>query len=629
MISKARWVATTASLTPVQRGLFLLGIYSACLAASWKFAYLLRFDFALPPEVDSQCLHLLPWVVAVKLLLLIASRQFATLLSYFSLPDAQRIFGSMLLAATGGYLAHRFGNEIYAPPRAVVLSDFVLSFSLLAGFRVLLRMLRERFQRNRLAAATRRVGIIGAGDVGAGLVKDFIARPGLGMEVIALGDDASSKWGTSLHGAPVIGTPEYLISQVAKLEIDEIVIAMPSAPAKRIRELVVLLSAQRIPFERVPSMEQLVNGNVRVSQLRPVELEDLLGREPVNLQVDRIRHLLAGKIVMVTGAGGSIGSELCLQIHRYIPRLLILIERCEVQLFQIEQSLHQQGAGTEFVPLVADILDEVRMRNLFARYRPQIVFHAAAHKHVPLMEHQPAEAFQNNTIGSARLADIAIEFGAERFVQVSTDKAIKPTNVMGATKRMAELYLLSLAERQSATRFVAVRFGNVLGSSGSVIPTFKRQIAAGGPVTVTHPEMTRYFMTVHEAVGLVLQSAAQAMGGEVYVLNMGNPIKIVDVARQLIQLSGFEPNGDIEIKFTGLRPGEKLYEELNLDSENMAATEHPLVMRFVGRPPRPVADLKVFLDELRLRADGLSDDDLKVEFQRLVPEYKPYLGPPH
>lgn len=622
-----RRVAALSGLTTVQRGIFLLTLYSACLTASWKFAYLLRFDFSIPPEVEGQFLRLLPWVLTGKLLLLIASRQFATLLSYFSLPDAQRIFGAMLVAAGGGYVAHRFGGEFYSPPRSVVLSDFILSFSLLAGLRLSLRMFRERFQRGGPALSTllRRVGIIGAGDVGASLVKDFLTRPMLGMKPVALGDDNKTKWQTSLHGVPVVGSPEFLIVNAARLEIDELVIAMPSAPVKRVRELVTLLTAHRLKFEQVPSMEQLVNGNVRVSQLRPVELEDLLGRETVNLQVDRIRHLLGGKVVLITGAGGSIGSELCQQIHRYAPKLMILVEQCEAQLFLIEQKLREQGAGAEILPLVADILDQRRVRAIFARHRPQVVFHAAAHKHVPLMEHQPAEAFQNNTIGSARLADYAVEFQVERFVQISTDKAINPTNVMGVTKRMAELYLLAVAEQDPGTRFVAVRFGNVLGSSGSVIPTFKRQIACGGPVTVTHPDVTRYFMTVQEAVGLVLQSSAQAEGGEIYVLDMGSPIKIVEVAKQLIALSGFEPNVDIEIKFVGLRPGEKLYEELNLDSENMIPTAHPRVMRFTG-PSGNLASVRSFLDDLQNRASDYEPDALKQEFRKLVPEYKPYLG---
>jgi FlaA1/EpsC-like NDP-sugar epimerase len=614
-------------LSPSSRAVILLALYTLCIGVSWRAAYLLRFDFALPAEVEVQSLRLMVWVIGIKLLLLISFRQFASLLSYFSLPDAQRVFFAMLLAACGGYAMHRLGTELYSPPRSVVLADFIISFTLLSALRLSLRMGRERFQRGALpdSAFTRRIGIIGAGDVGASLVKDFLARPGLGCKAVALGDDNKSKWHTSLHGVQVVGSPEYLIQNCARLEIDEVVIAMPSAPAKRVREVVGQLTAHRLKFEQVPSVQQLVNGNVRVSQLRPVELEDLLGRNSVNLQVDRIRELLTGKVVLVTGAGGSIGSELCQQIHRYGPALLLLVERCEVQLFQIEQQLHAQGAGAEFVPLVADILDQKRMKALFARYRPQIVFHAAAHKHVPLMEHQPAEAFQNNTIGSARLADMAVEFGVERFVQISTDKAINPTNVMGATKRMAELYFLAVAEQQTSTRFVAVRFGNVLGSSGSVIPTFKRQIAAGGPVTVTHPDITRYFMTVYEAVGLVLQSAAQAQGGEIYVLDMGKPMKIVDVARQLIELSGFEPNVDIEIKFTGLRPGEKLFEELNLTSENMVATAHPRVMRFVG-PSGSLVTARAFLNDLEARAPEMDPNTLKQEFQKLIPEYRPYLG---
>jgi FlaA1/EpsC-like NDP-sugar epimerase len=372
-------------------------------------------------------------------------------------------------------------------------------------------------------------------------------------------------------------------------------------------------------------MEQMVNGVVKASQIRPVQIEDLLGRERINLATDRIRGLLRGKVVLVTGAGGSIGSELCRQIVINEPELVLLVERCEVQMFQIEQELLNVGRHTQVVSLIADVLDEERMRQIFQRYHPQLVFHAAAHKHVPLMEHQPYEAFRNNTIGTKQLARIALDFGVERFVLISTDKAINPTNAMGATKRLAELFLQALqGHNGSCTKFMAVRFGNVLGSSGSVIPTFKRQIAAGGPVTVTHPEVTRYFMTVHEAVGLVLQSATQGNGGEIFVLDMGKLVKIVDVARQLIELSGLKPEIDIEIKFTGLRPGEKLFEEINYNTENMVRTEHPKIMRFTGEP-LPLEELRQGLQNILTNAADRDEDDFKREIQKLLPEYRPYL----
>ncbi len=592
-------------------------------------AYALRFDFHPEPAVVAQMWKLLWVVVVLKLLLLLLFGQFGTLLSYFSLPDAQKVAGATLCGGLIIFGIRYFSSDEWSAPRSIVLSDFVFSFFAIACIRLSLRSLRERFQRaaiTRAGAARRRVGIIGAGDVGAALVKDLLARPGLGMHAVAFADDNPQKWRTSIHGVSVLGTPEYLIAKAGLLEIEEVIIAMPRAPGKRVKEIVAQLNLRRLKFELVPSVEQLVNGHVRVSQLRAVEIEDLLRRPTVALESNRISQLIEGKIVMVTGGGGSIGSELCTQIQSYLPKQLLVIEQCEVQMFQIEQKLSSGVAGS-FLPLVADVLDQQRMSMIFARYKPQIIFHAAAHKHVPMMENQPAEALRNNTIGTMQLADLAMKFGATHFVQISTDKAINPTNVMGATKRLAELYLQSLAAQPGqATRFIAVRFGNVLGSSGSVIPTFKRQIADGGPLTVTHPDVTRYFMTVHEAVGLVLQSGCQGTGGEIFVLDMGTPMKIADVARQLIQLSGLEPDLDIKIKYIGLRPGEKLYEEINHWTENMVATSHAKIMKFTAPSCTP-CDFGSVLRKLSNDAYTMEPDVLKLELQKLVPEYSPYLPP--
>lgn len=613
-------------LTTMQRTTVLLLLYGLACVTTWWFAYLLRFDFAIEPPVMTQCVQLLPAVVLVKLVLLAAFGQFGTLLSYFGLPDVEKIFGAMLVAALGLYGARFLGDENLSVPRAIILSDFIVSFTFACGIRLALRMARERFQeRGPKGAKVRRIGIVGAGDVGALLVKDLLARPFSGMKAVGFGDDNQQKWKTNIHGVQVIGSPEALVEQAAELGIEEVVIAMPSAPAKRIREIVSLLTENELKFEIVPSMEQLVNGRVRVSQLRPVELQDLLGREPVDLDTGKIEQMFRNRVVLVTGAGGSIGSELCMQIQSYAPTLLVLVERCEVQLFTIEQRLKENIAGARIVPMVADVLDEQRIRSILNRFKPEVVFHAAAHKHVPLMEHQPAEAIHNNAYGTARLADWALEYGVDRFVQISTDKAINPTNVMGATKRLAELYLQALSSTPGIkTKFMAVRFGNVLGSSGSVVPTFKRQIAEGGPLTVTHPDVTRYFMTVQEAVGLVLQSAAQGEGGEIFVLDMGRPMKIVDVARQLIELSGLKPDVDIEIKFTGLRPGEKLYEELNHVSENMAPTHMAKIMRFISQP-RPMDEIRDQLFALHDRAGNLDADQIKLELQKIVPEYRPFV----
>jgi FlaA1/EpsC-like NDP-sugar epimerase len=486
-------------------------------------------------------------------------------------------------------------------------------------------MLREGyFNFNGTEQHHRRIGIIGAGDVGATLARDLLARRGLGMVPVAFLDDDRRKWGTSIHGITVIGPPESLPDYVNRHTLDEIIIAMPGATGRRMRAVVALLNQLRLRFEIVPSYEQLLTGRVRVSQIRPVEIQDLLGRPPVDLQADRIRELVRNRIVLVTGAGGSIGGELCRQIAAHAPRQLLLVERSEFLLFQIEQELITAGTGTTLAPLVADITSEERMRGIFQQFAPEIVFHAAAHKHVPMMERQPAEAFRNNTLGTRTLARLAVEFGVLRFVCISTDKAINPTNVMGATKRMAELYLQALQASTSRTRFMAVRFGNVLGSSGSVIPTFNRQIAAGGPVTVTHPQVRRYFMTVNEAVGLVLQSATLGTGGEIFVLDMGEPMKIVDLARQLIELSGLEPDIDIEVKFTGLRPGEKLFEELSHTLENTTPTEHPKILLLRCTPmDLPLVETRLFhLAQVSGKAAAM---DFKNAIKELVPEYQPYV----
>jgi FlaA1/EpsC-like NDP-sugar epimerase len=355
-----------------------------------------------------------------------------------------------------------------------------------------------------------------------------------------------------------------------------------------------------------------------------VEVQDLLGRQRIELETDTIRELVRDRVVLVTGAGGSIGSELCRQIASHQPRKLLLLDRSEPHVFEIEQELIGQGSGKDLEPLVTDILDPRRMEQIFSTLQPQVVFHAAAHKHVPLMERQPAEAIKNNAFGTAGLADLCLKHGVERFVLISTDKAINPTSVMGATKRLAELYLQSLnAAFPERTRFIAVRFGNVLGSSGSVIPIFQKQIAQGGPVRVTHPEMTRYFMTIPEAAMLVLQSATQGRGGEIFVLDMGNPIRIVDLARQMIELSGLKPEEDIQIQFSGVRPGEKLFEELTYQGEEFIPTIHPKIHRFVSRPPE-LSEVRRLFRELARDANRASPDDFRRRLQQALPEYRAF-----
>ncbi len=611
----------------VLRQAYLLAAYSAGLSISLWLAFQLRFDFAVAPEFLVHFDWMLVSLVAVKLILLLALGQFGSLLSYFGFHDLGKILAVCALSAALALGVWFVVGVPYAPPRAVIVTDLLISFLFLCGFRLSLRLLREGyFDRHSNTVGHKRIAVIGAGDVGASLVRDFQMRRGLGMSPMAFFDDDRTKWGTSIHGILVQGGPDTLPDYLQRQSLDEVIIAMPGAAGRRIREVVALLNKLHLRFEIVPSYQQLVTGKVRVSQIRPVEFQDLLGREPVNLQTSRIQELVAKQVVMVTGAGGSIGSELCRQIAALGPRELLLIERSEFLLFQIEQELKQIGYGSEIVPLVADLLDAGRMEWIFQRFTPAVVFHAAAHKHVPMMENQPAEAFRNNCLGTRQLTELALAHRVDRFVLISTDKAINPTNVMGATKRIAELYLQALQQQGGGhTKFMAVRFGNVLGSSGSVIPTFKRQIESGGPVTVTHPEVTRYFMTVNEAVGLVLQSATLGQGGEIFVLDMGQPMKIVDVARQLIELSGLQPDADIEIKFTGLRPGEKLFEELNHNTENHIPTEHPRIMRFVSQP-ESLSQLRQDLS--KLEQDGATKDPagLKQALKKIVPEYQPFLG---
>jgi FlaA1/EpsC-like NDP-sugar epimerase len=546
-------------------------------------------------------------------------------MTYFSIPDLLQ-----LIWATGGssavmLLPRLLNFHDLVLPRGVLLTDFMLTLGGLCVARLGTRLYRERISMGRKTPAAgpqQRIVIVGAGDAGATLAKEFINAPSRGFKPVFFLDDDVSKHGKLVHGVPVLGPPEAIATSRELSTLSKAVIAMPSASAKRVREVVLLLSAQGLKVETLPAIEELASGRVRASRIRPVEVQDLLGRDAVNLDSAGIRGLVTGKVVMVTGAGGSIGAELCRQIAALNPKRLLMVEQAEGSLFLIEQELNESALGALAVPLVADILDAGRMEHIFARYRPEIVFHAAAHKHVFMMERQPAEAVRNNVLGTRHLARLAAAHGVAAFVLISTDKAINPTSVMGATKRLAEIQLMNLmAGNGHRTKFMAVRFGNVLGSSGSVIPIFKNQIAKGGPVTVTHPDVTRYFMTIPEAVGLVLQSSVLGKGGEIFVLDMGDPVKITDLARQMIELSGYRVGEDIEIKFTGLKPGEKLFEELQHHDEQHTPTEHPRIMRFTSRAAAGVGDL----GELESRLHQIEGNELKRLIQRLVPEYTPFL----
>lgn len=641
------------------RGVLLPLGYAAGLVLSLWAAYLLRFEFAIPAAYRDQLVLSAAWVVSLQLGLLLAFGQISGSLIAFGTPDFRRLFSALASSLAVVFFARTPNDVFFVPPRSVAIADFLLALVLLGGWRLSMRLAWQwvRAADGETRAPLRRVGIIGAGDAGGKLALELLAKPHLGLRPVAFFDDDRHFWCSCVHGIPVAGPPEMLADRepgplplpspaswfrrmlgrapwrvAATPELDEAIIAMPSAPARRKKEIVAILRQAGLGFRTVPSLSQLATGAVHVNQLRPVEIEDLLGRDPVRLDAENLCALLRGKVVLVTGAGGSIGGELCKQIARFHPARLLMAERSEAHLFQIEQELLGTcpTGTTDFItPCIADVLDEERMESLFKHHRPHLVFHAAAHKHVPMMESHPGEAIKNNVFGTERIARLAVRYGAERFVLISTDKAINPTNVMGATKRLAEMFVQSLhaaAPGGGGTRFMGVRFGNVLGSSGSVIPTFTKQIATGGPVRITHPEITRYFMTIPEAVSLVLQSGAQGEGGEIFVLDMGKPVKILDLAREMIRLSGLTPGVDIELEFVGLRPGEKLYEELCANGENTAPTPHPKILRFVSpRPMLAAPALETALSELRHCLPSLSPEEIKLRLRCMIPEYQPYL----
>jgi FlaA1/EpsC-like NDP-sugar epimerase len=616
------------------RVLALMVAYGAVLGLSLFFAYQLRFDFFVPDNIEQTMLSVCAITVAVQLVCLFLFHQFDGLLTYFSTPDLRRLLSACSLATLIIATLRFTIGVIIAPPRGVILIDFILSIASIGALRLSFRSVRH-FVYDPTGPTTgkvRRIGIVGAGDCGAVLVKELLRSPWLGMRPVAFFDDDYRRR-CGIHGLPLVGRPERIEELQDKLRLDEVVIAMPLASPRRIQEILQLVNRAGLSCRTVPSLDQLATGHVTVTNLRPLDIHDLLGRPPVEISHESVRAVIEGRTVVVTGGGGSIGSELCRQILPHRPAALIILERSEPQLFVIEQELrtHPSLNGTSLVPVIGDISRPGRLQQIFHRFRPHVVFHAAAHKHVPLMELHPEEAIYNNIYATSLLADIAVEYAAERFVFISSDKAVNPTNVMGATKRLGEVYLQTVARRQLGTKFMAVRFGNVLGSSGSVVPTFARQIAGGGPITVTHPDITRYFMTIPEAVSLVLQSSVFGNSGDTFVLDMGTPVRIADLARKMIALAGLNPD-DVGIVFTGLRPGEKLYEELSHDVEAVVPTPHPKIARLVS-PERRMNGAD-FVDPLRSACEASNADpqDLKLLLAGFLPEYTPAhteLAPAH
>jgi FlaA1/EpsC-like NDP-sugar epimerase len=609
------------------RIVLLLGLFAVSLFGSLALRYDFRFVRGLGPSwVRTEFLPTLPILLAIKGVVFAMFGLYRSSWRYVGFRDILRI-------VTASYV----GTFIFVPvfltiqnftdprffggfPQSVIVLDLIATISLVGIVSIVVRFYHEEY----LPLAVQRLIrllIVGAGDAGEAALREIQRMDVVLYDVVGFLDDNPRKLRARIHGVEVLGDTSQVREFCERHAIDEVLLAIPSAPQRIVRGLVERCHGTQVRFRTVPALGDLIAGRVRVSQMRNVDIEDLLGREAVTLDDDAIAQYLRDKVVLVTGAGGSIGAEMCRQIARVGPQRLILVEQTENNLFTIERDLLRSFDALPLEAYVADICDAERIEHVFAAEQPAAVFHAAAHKHVPMMERNVGEAIKNNVGGTRTLADAAVRAGVRKFVMISTDKAVNPTSVMGCAKRVAELYVQQLSAR-GATKFVTVRFGNVLGSSGSVVPIFKAQIERGGPVTVTHPEMTRYFMTIPEAAQLVLQAGAIGDGGEIFLLDMGEPVKIVDLARDLITLSGLKPDTDIEIQFTGVRPGEKLFEELSVSGENILTTSHPKIGVWEKRA-EDFETVVAGVEDLLAMAEVATADALRQRLAELVPEYQP------
>lgn len=598
------------------RTVLAVGHDLAAISLSWLAAYWLRLSPDVPDFYQEQAFENLPLVVAVHAAVFFAFGLYRGIWRFASLPDLQRIIGAAVIGALAVSAVLLMQKTAVPVPRSVLIITPVLLVMIMGGSRLAYRGWKEQRFGNPGAADREPVIVLGGAEAAANLIRELARSPQ--WLVIGVFDDNRTHHGRQIHGATVYGAIADLPVQRARLNAQRAIIAMPEAGHRERRRAIETARAAGLQVLTVPSFDDLLSGRVTVSQIRNVELDDLLGRDPVQLDATSLREWLGEQVVLVTGAGGSIGSELCRQVARYRPKRIVLLENSEFSLYTVEQEFAQRFAGTAITPIIGNVTDPRQVNHVLATYRPTVVFHAAAYKHVPLMENENAwQAVLNNVLGTRVVAEAAIAHGVGKFVLISTDKAVNPTNVMGASKRLAELVCQSL-QRPDGTRFVVVRFGNVLGSTGSVIPKFREQIAAGGPVTVTHPEINRYFMSIPEAVQLVMQAGLMGKGGEIFVLDMGEPVKIADLARDMIRLSGFDEN-EIRIVYTGLRPGEKLYEEVLADGESSLPTPHPKLRIAQVRPADPAlpAQLSAWLG----RADAPDADTVKTELSRWLPEY--------
>lgn len=600
------------------RRIILILLDSLCIALSGYGALLLRFNGPVPDQyLENLTVMLLP-MVACGLVVFFYLKLYHSLWQFASIIELKNIVLATLAdSIINVCLLELTGKNM---PRSCYFIYFLLLTMFLGGSRFTYRLLR--LKRSRIYVKERKglekVMIVGAGLAGEKVYREIISAQEVYKQVMCFIDDDRSKQGRNVHGTIIYGGRDKIIEAAEKFEIEEILVAIPSADKKELAEILNICKETKCRIKRLPGIYQLLNGDIHISDFKEVEVQDLLGRDPIEVNLEDIMGYVTDKVIMVTGGGGSIGSELCRQIAANKPKQLIIVDIYENNAYDIQLELKKNYPDLDLEVMIASVRNTKRMESLFERFHPEIVYHAAAHKHVPLMEDSPNEAVKNNVFGTLNTARVADRYGTKRFILISTDKAVNPTNVMGATKRICEMIVQSFNKR-SKTEFVAVRFGNVLGSNGSVIPLFKKQIQAGGPVTVTHPDIIRYFMTIPEAVSLVLQAGAYAKGGEIFILDMGKPVKIADMAKNLIKLSGHEPDVDIKIEYTGLRPGEKLYEELLMKEEGLQETPNNLI--HIGKPIE--MDEESFFERLiELKEEVYEEvEDIRPFIQELVPTY--------